>query len=73
MASIVTNTGSMSFRMDTGELNGTKAVYKTASLGSVKGAVDPEVLADIAEKAEVVLPWPVEQVTLRRTEILVYK
>ena len=72
LASIVVNPGSMSFKMDTGELSGGKAVYRTASLGSVKGTAGADALADIAEKAEAVLPWPVEQVSLRRTEILVY-
>ena len=72
MASIAVNAGTMSFRMDTGELSGGKAVYKTASLGNVKGDADPEALADVAAKTEAVLPWPVEQVTLRRTETLIY-
>ncbi|MCL2010318.1 MAG: DUF1659 domain-containing protein [Synergistaceae bacterium] len=72
MASIVTNPGSMNFRMDTGEISGGKTLYKNSSLGSVKGTASAEVLAEIAVKAEAVLPWPVEQVTLRRSEILVY-
>ena len=72
MASIVVNPGSMAFKMDTGELSGNKAVYRSVSLGSVKGGADPDELADIAAKVEAVLPWPVEQVNLRRTEILVY-
>ena len=72
MASIVVNPGSMVFKMDTGELNGTKAIYKNATFGNVKGDADPEALAGVAEKAETVLPWPIEQVTLRRTETLVY-
>ena len=72
MASIVTNPGSMNFRMDTGEMSGGKALYKNTSLGNIKGNASADVLADIAEKTEAVLAWPVEQVTLRRTEILVY-
>jgi len=62
----------MAFRMDTGEMVGNRAVYKTASFGSVKGAADPDNLALVAIAAEAVLAWPVEQVTLRRSEILVY-
>ena len=72
MASIVASPGSMSFRMDTGEMDGNRAVYKTASLGNVKGTAGADALADIAAAAEAVLLWPVEQVTLRRTETLVY-
>ena len=72
MASIVTNPGSMNFKMDTGEMSGGRAVYKNAALGNIKGSASAEVLADIAAKAEAVLAFPVEQVTLRRTEILVY-
>ena len=72
MASIVTNAGSMIFRMDTGEIVEGKNVYRNFSLGSVKGSASADALADIAAKAENVLPWPVEQVTLRRTENLVY-
>ena len=72
LASIVTNPGSINFKMDTGEMSGGKAVYRNASFGSIKGSASADVLADIAIKAEAVLPLPVEQVTLRRTEILVY-
>jgi hypothetical protein len=73
MAIIIVNPGSMAFRMDTGEMNGSKAVYKTASLGNVRGDADPESLAEIAKCVEAVLSWPVEQVILRRSEILVYQ
>ena len=72
MASIIVNSGSMAFRLDTGETVGGKAVYKTLSLGSVKGDADPDALADVASKAEALLDGIVDQVSLRRTEILVY-
>ena len=72
MANIVTNPGSMNFRMDTGETSGGKPVYKNVSLGSIVGNAGADALGDIASKAEAVLAWPVEQVTLRRTEILEY-
>ena len=72
MASIVVNPGSMAFKVDTGEMAGDKVIYKTASLGSVRGDADPEALALIAEKAGNVLNGAVDQVTLRRTEILDY-
>ena len=72
MASIVVNPGSIAFRMDTGEMNGSKAVYKSVSLSGVTGDADPAALAEVAVKVEAVLPWPVEQITLRRTEILTY-
>ena len=72
MASIVTNPGSMIFRMDTGESVGGKAVYRSVSLGNILGSASPDALADIASKAEAVLSWPVDQVSLRRSEILVY-
>jgi len=62
----------MSFKMDTGEMIGSKAVYKNASFSKLRGGADPDGLADVARSAEDVLPWPVEQVILRRSEILVY-
>ena len=72
MASIVVNPGSMSFRMDTGESDGGKAVYRNVSLGNVRGDASAAALANIASKAEVVLPLPVEKIILRRSEILEY-
>ena len=72
MASIVVNPGSMNFRMDTGEMSGGRAVYKNVSFGGIRGDASPDALADIAVKTGAVLVWPVEQVTLRRSEILVY-
>ena len=72
MASIVTNTGSMVFKMDTGEMVGSKTIYKNVSLAGVKGSASAEVLADIATKLQLVLPGAVEQVALRRTETLVF-
>ena len=73
MASIVASPGSMSLRMDTGEMDGGRAVYKTASFGNIKGTANADALAAIAAAAEKALRWPVDQVTLRRTETLIYQ
>ena len=72
MASIVVNPGSVNFRMDTGESSGGRAVYRNVSLGGVRGDASADALADIAAKAGAVLALPVDEVTLRRTEVLVY-
>ena len=70
MAAIVAQAGSMSFKLDTGEMSDGKAVYRTVSLSGVKGDAGADDLAPVADEIESVVGLSVEQVSLRRTEIL---
>ena len=72
MASIIVQNGRMSFKVDKGELKDGKAYLRTISMTGVKGDADPDALADVASKLEVILDGIVEAVHLVRNEVLVY-
>jgi len=67
---LVPKSGNLGFKMDTGELKGSKAVYKTCSLGNITGEANADKLAAIAAAFTPVLPWSVDEITLRRNYIL---
>jgi hypothetical protein len=70
MANIVALSGRMAFKIDTGETKNEKPVYKSVALSGVSGAADADILASVAEKISLLLPLPVEEISLQRTEIL---
>ena len=72
MASIIVKNGRMSFKVDKGELKDGKAFLRTISLTGVRGDADPDALADVASKFEVIQDGIVEAVHIVRDEILIY-
>ncbi|MDR2779932.1 MAG: DUF1659 domain-containing protein [Synergistaceae bacterium] len=70
MASIVTQPGRIVFKLDTGEMNGDKAVYRNLSIGGVKGDAQAGDLADAASEISGLVDLPVAEISLQRTEIL---
>ncbi|MDR3280200.1 MAG: DUF1659 domain-containing protein [Synergistaceae bacterium] len=70
MANIVALDMRMSFKLDTGEMNGEKAVYKNVSLGGIKSDADANALAEVAENVRDLVPFDTAEVSLRRTDIL---
>jgi hypothetical protein len=70
MASIVTQPGRIVFKLDTGEMNGDKAVCRNLSIGGVKGEAQAENLADVAAEISGLADLPVVEISLQRTEIL---
>ncbi|MDR1651661.1 MAG: hypothetical protein LBR87_07720 [Synergistaceae bacterium] len=70
MASISVRDIRMSFKLDTGEVNGDKPVYKNISLGGIRGNSGADDLASAAEAAGDLVKFSVEEITLRRADIL---
>ncbi|MDR1137341.1 MAG: hypothetical protein LBK91_03370 [Synergistaceae bacterium] len=70
MASIVTQPGRIVFKLNTGEMDGDKVVYRGLSIGGVKGDAQAEGLAAVAVEVAGLADLPVAEVSLQRTEIL---
>jgi hypothetical protein len=70
MASIVMQPGRIVFKLDTGETDGDKAVYRNLSIGGVKGDAQADDLADVAAEISGLADLPVAGISLQRTEIL---
>ena len=70
MASIVVQPGRIVFKLDTGEMNGDKVVYRSLSISGIKGDAQADDLADVAAEISGLADFPVTEISLRRTEIL---
>jgi hypothetical protein len=70
MASIVAQPGRIVFKLDTGEMNGDKVVYRSLSIGGIKGEAQAGDLADVASEISGLADLPVTEISLQRTEIL---
>jgi hypothetical protein len=70
MASIIVQDGRMTLKLNTGETEDGKIVYRNMSLSGVKGDAEADDLSAIAEGISALVPFNVEQVSLQRTDIL---
>jgi hypothetical protein len=71
MATISVQPGRMTFKLDTGETEGEKTIYKNVSLSGVKGAAGADSLASVALAVNGLFSMDVESVSLQRNELLV--
>jgi hypothetical protein len=70
MASIVVQPGRIVFKLDTGEIDGDKTVYRNLSIGGIKGDAPADDLADVAAEVSGLADLTVAEISLQRTEIL---
>ncbi|MDR0764934.1 MAG: DUF1659 domain-containing protein [Synergistaceae bacterium] len=71
MATISVQPGRMTFKLNTGETEGEKTVYKNASLSGVKGTAGADNLASVALAVGGLFSMDVESISLRRNEMLI--
>ena len=71
MATISVQPGRMTFKLNTGETEGEKTIYKSVSLTGVKGTADPDSLASVATAVGGLFSMDVETISLQRNETLV--
>ena len=71
MATISVQPGRMTFKLNTGETEGEKTVYKNVSLTGIKGTADADSLASVAVAVDGLFSMDVESVSLQRNELLV--
>jgi hypothetical protein len=60
----------MAFKMNTGEMDGEKIVYRSMSLTGIAGDAGGDELALVAEGVSGLVSFNVEQISLQRTELL---
>jgi hypothetical protein len=61
----------MTFKLNTGETEGEKTIYKSVSMGGVKGTADADSMASVALAVDGLFSMDVESVSLQRNELLV--
>jgi hypothetical protein len=71
MATISVQPGRMTFKLDTGETEGEKTVYKNVSLSGINGDADADGLASVAQAVNGLFSMDVESISLQRNEMLV--
>jgi hypothetical protein len=71
MATILVQPGRMTFKLDTGETEGEKTVYKNVSLSGVNGDAGANGLASVAQAVSGLFSMDVESISLQRNELLV--
>jgi hypothetical protein len=71
MATIAVQPGRMTFKLDTGETENEKTVYKNVSLSGVKGDAGADNLASAALAVNGLFSMNVESISLQRNETLV--
>jgi hypothetical protein len=62
--------GRIVFKLNTGEMKGDKIVYRSLSVGGIKGEAQADDLAAVAVEVSALVDLPVAEVSLQRTEIL---
>ena len=68
MAGFTTISGKLTFRMDTGEVKGGKAVYRNAHLGNIAASPAADDVAAVCGRIASLLQYATEQVTLTRVD-----
>ncbi|MDR1515498.1 MAG: DUF1659 domain-containing protein [Synergistaceae bacterium] len=71
MATILVQPGRMTFKLNTGETEGEKTIYKNVSMSGIKGEADADSLAAVAAAMDGLFSMDVEKVSLQRSELLV--
>ncbi|MDR3165211.1 MAG: DUF1659 domain-containing protein, partial [Synergistaceae bacterium] len=61
----------MTFKLNTGETEGEKTIYKNVSLNGIKSTADADSLASVAEAADSLFSMDVESISLQRNELLI--
>jgi hypothetical protein len=62
--------GRIVFKLNTGEMNGDKVVYRNLSIGGVKGEAQAAALSAVAAEISGLVDLSVAEISLQRTEIL---
>ncbi|MDR3255205.1 MAG: DUF1659 domain-containing protein [Synergistaceae bacterium] len=60
----------VAFKVDTGEIKNDKPVYRSISIGNIKGSVSADDLGDVAGRLENLLEFQTETITLTRKDQL---
>jgi hypothetical protein len=70
MASINAISARVTFRMDTGEMDGSKKVYSNSIISGIKGTAGAVELGEVGASLKDLLYWPVEHIMITRNEEL---
>jgi hypothetical protein len=68
MAGIRSISARIGFKMDTGEMNGDKRLYRNVSVGRIDGTANAGALGEVAGGLRGLLRFPTILVTLSRTD-----
>jgi hypothetical protein len=68
MAGIKPIAARITFKMDTGEMDGEKKIYRAASVSRVRGSAGAAELGAVAGKLKELLAYPTEVITLNRSD-----
>jgi hypothetical protein len=69
-ATLITTSRSLRFRLDTGEMNGSKVIYKSASYSGLSHTCTPAAMASTASTLSSFFALPVTEISVTTNQLL---